>query len=67
LLLLTLRLSLLLQLCVLPVQVIHVVARLRRAIVHGYRETRHVELRELRAAGDPERSSGRHLPPFRAM
>lgn len=56
---------LLLQLHVLPVQVIQVVARLRRAIVHGYRETRHVERRAvacrcLRKLGAP--SSGRHLP-----
>lgn len=36
----------LLQLHVLPAQMIHVVARLRRAIVYGYRETRHVEFRE---------------------
>jgi len=46
-LLLLLLLLLLLQLHVLPAQMIHVVARLRRAIVHGYRETRHVEFREL--------------------
>lgn len=48
----------LLQLRVLPVQVIHVVARLRRAIVYGYREARHVGYRELGAAGDPAPQEG---------
>lgn len=48
----------LLQLHVLPVQMIHVVTRLRRAIVYGYRETRHVEFREMEAVGDPAPQEG---------